>query len=519
MKNLPNLLIITLVNLLISSSSFAQSPEKMSYQAVVRNSDGLLLANRSVGIRIQILQSSEFGAAVYVETHTRPTNANGLVTLEIGGGSVVMGSFSGINWSAGPYFLKTEIDPGGGTSYSIIGTTQLLSVPYALQSKRVTTEADPVFTVSPAAGITGTNITNWNTAYGWGNHSGLYRPVSWVPSWTDVTAKPTEFPPSTHPHSAVDITSGTLPVARGGTGAASFTSGNVLIGSGTGAITTLSRSGIDTRTAFPSAAHTHGDITSDGRIGTTAARLVMTGLDGKLAAAGGTAPGQIMYWTASGWALIPPGSTGQVLTIVNGVPTWLGTGAGTNDVFNPATGKIWMDRNLGATRVATTSTDANAYGHLYQWGRGTDGHQSRTSGTTSTLSSSNTPGHGNFITVTTSPHDWRSPQNTNLWQGVSGVNNPCPAGYRLPTDAEWNAERLSWSSNNSAGAFATPLKLPVAGVRYSSNGSLYDVGSCGYYWSSSVEGTRSRALYFYSSSAGVNSDSRANGFSVRCLKD
>jgi hypothetical protein len=124
-----------------------------------------------------------------------------------------------------------------------------------------------------------------------------------------------------------------------------------------------------------------------------------------------------------------------------------------------------MDRNLGASRAATSSTDAEAYGDLYQWGRAADGHQKRTSGTTSTLSNSDTPGHGNFILAPNSPYDWRSPQNNNLWQGVNGTNNPCPAGYRLPTEAELNAERLSWSSNNAAGAFASPLKLPVAGYR------------------------------------------------------
>jgi hypothetical protein len=124
-------------------------------------------------------------------------------------------------------------------------------------------------------------------------------------------------------------------------------------------------------------------------------------------------------------------------------------------VTNPATGKTWMDRNLGASQVATSSTDANAYGDLYQWGRGSDGHQCRNSPNTSTLSSTDQPGHGSFIF---SPSDWRSPQNGNLWQGLSGINNPCPSGYRLPTEAELNSERLSWISNNAAGAFASPLK-------------------------------------------------------------
>ena len=189
------------------------------------------------------------------------------------------------------------------------------------------------------------------------------------------------------------------------------------------------------------------------------------------------------------------------------------------DVLNPATGKTWMDRNLGASRAAESSTDDQAYGHLYQWGRAADGHQVRTSGTTSTLSSSDTPGHGDFITVNSSPWDWRSPQNDNLWQGINGINNPCPAGYRLPTEAEWDAERQSWGSNNAAGAFASPLKLPVAGHRYFSNGSLFIVGSYGDYWSSTVDGARSRRLLFYSTSARMGSYYRASGLSVRCLKD
>jgi uncharacterized protein (TIGR02145 family) len=189
------------------------------------------------------------------------------------------------------------------------------------------------------------------------------------------------------------------------------------------------------------------------------------------------------------------------------------------EVLNPATGKIWMDRNLGASRAAISSTDAEAYGHLYQWGRAADGHQLRNSPTTSTLSNSDNPGHGNFILAPNSPYDWRNPQNNNLWQGINGLNNPCPAGYRLPTIAELDAERLSWSTNNAAGAFNSPLKLPFGGYRYRGNGSLDGVGSYGRYWSSTVDGFISRVLYFYSSTADTSDGNRANGGSVRCLKD
>ncbi len=162
-----------------------------------------------------------------------------------------------------------------------------------------------------------------------------------------------------------------------------------------------------------------------------------------------------------------------------------------------ATGKVWMDRNLGATQVATSSTDADSYGDFYQWGRATT----------------------DFTTVTSYPYDWSSPQNNNLWQGVNGANNPCPDGFRIPTETEWNAERQSWSSNNAAGALASPLKLSMAGNRSNRNGSVRGVGSGGGYWSSTVSGPYSRYLYFYSDAADVSTYRRADGRSVRCLKD
>ena len=114
---------------------FSQTPEKMSYQAVIRNASNALVSNHAVGIKISILQGTTTGSSVYTETHTVTTNANGLASLQIGGGTVVSGTFSSIDWANGPFFIKTETDPNGGSSYTIMGTSQLLSVPYALYAK------------------------------------------------------------------------------------------------------------------------------------------------------------------------------------------------------------------------------------------------------------------------------------------------------------------------------------------------------------------------------------------------
>jgi uncharacterized protein (TIGR02145 family) len=123
------------LSIVLAASAFSQAPQKMSYQAVIRNSSNQLVTSHAVGMQISILQSSETGTPVYVETQTSTTNANGLVTIEIGAGTIITGTFALIDWSSGPYYIKSETDPSGGTNYSITGTSQLLSVPYALYSK------------------------------------------------------------------------------------------------------------------------------------------------------------------------------------------------------------------------------------------------------------------------------------------------------------------------------------------------------------------------------------------------
>ena len=160
------MLIIALAYLLTCTSVFAQSPEKMSYQAVVRDSDHNLITGTAIGMQISILQSSGTGTSVYTETQKPTTNPNGLVTVEIGTGTVQSGDFSAIDWANDTYFIKTEIDPVGGTTYTIAGTSQLISVSYALHAKTVTTETDPAYTASQAANITATDITNLSNLSG-----------------------------------------------------------------------------------------------------------------------------------------------------------------------------------------------------------------------------------------------------------------------------------------------------------------------------------------------------------------
>ncbi len=187
------------------------------------------------------------------------------------------------------------------------------------------------------------------------------------------------------------------------------------------------------------------------------------------------------------------------------------------DVINPITGKTWMDRNLGAEQV-------NSLGDLYQWGRRADGHQCRNNLlTTGTQSSIDQPSYSNFILSTSAELDWRNPKNDNLWQGIDGVNNPCPIGYRIPTITELSEERSSWSSDNASGALSSPLGLVRAGRRDYENGSMTSNNTMGSYWSNTFRNLSGYpyawGLYIFTSSAQLMSYPRGEGLSVRCIKN
>jgi len=213
-------------------------------------------------------------------------------------------------------------------------------------------------------------------------------------------------------------------------------------------------------------------------------------------------------------------------------------------------GKCWLDRNLGASQVATAYNDSLAYGNLFQWGRLDDGHQIRTSGTTTVLSSDDIPGHNNFIIskdiesllhnrydriiAASYYYDWRFPKNDNLWQGDKGINNPCPSGWRVPTRQEWQVEFDSWRYPEKGPeqwlypekridarpyAMNSTLKLPAGGYRAGKDGLLDDEGEKGYYWSSNVSGVDAINLDFYNASIFIGNYFRVYGFSVRCIKD
>ena len=160
--------IYLIILLFIGVAASAQSPDKMSYQAVLRDANGAILKNQNVTIQFTVIQPSTPGTPVYQEFHRPTTNTSGLVSIYIGTGTVSSGNFSAVDWSSGPYFLQTEIDPTGGFNYVISSTTELVSVPYALHANVADSliggvnETDPVFNGSISKGIGATDTAYWN---------------------------------------------------------------------------------------------------------------------------------------------------------------------------------------------------------------------------------------------------------------------------------------------------------------------------------------------------------------------
>ena len=534
--------IITLLFLVISHMAFSQAPEKMSYQAVIRDSNNNIISNQSISIRISILRGSPTGNTVYSETHSKSTNFNGLISLEIGEGSNKIGSIGGIQWDKDQYFIQTETDPYGGNSYLLNGVNQILSVAYALHSNTADSliggglgPQGPIGLTGPQGpiGLTGPQGLKGDTgATGPQGPIGLTGPQG-LKGDTGATGPqgpigltgPQGLKGDTGvagPQGPIGLTGpqGAMGLLPNGTAAGNtpYWDGSQWVVNNSNIHNNSGGIGINTSTPDASA---QLDIVSTTK-GFLPPRMTTVQRDSISSPAAGlviynTTSNCLNFYAGSTWhetcgTIIPP-------SIANYPPgsVFCALGAAAVvDVTNPTTGKTWMDRNLGASQVATSSTDNLAYGDLYQWGRASDGHQCRISPTTASFSNTDQPGIGNFILAPNTIGDWRSPQNNNLWQGVNGINNPCPIGYRIPTESELNTEILSWSSNTSSAAFFSPLKFTLPGYRNRSSGSIFLVNSLGRYWSSTVSSTGSRILNI----GGANqTQMRANGFAVRCIKN
>ena len=235
-------------------------------------------------------------------------------------------------------------------------------------------------------------------------------------------------------------------------------------------------------------------------------------------------------WNGTKW-LSFCGDSGYIPCIVNG--------AGDTKLKFMAynLGAAEVVKNMSAEQQAAHTTPADTYGDLYQWGRMADGHEKRTSPTTAgPVSALNANGQptgtaiGNFIRISSTPFDWRSPQNDNLWGVPKTVQDPCPPGWRVPTREEWLAvidnNTTTWQSSPVAGFKISPdggttttLFLPAALNRQRETGDVLGTNERGFYWSSTVDDIRAQGLLFSEGGVLVTSTGRALGLSVRCVSD
>jgi hypothetical protein len=414
MKKVFILLILILIGSMIL---YSQVPQAMTYKAIAKDDWGVALPNKAITLRFTIIQGSEIGPEVYRETQYTVTNKFGLMDVQIGKGIADIGYFPAIDWSLGIYYIKIEMDPKGGSDFRLEDPAhQLLSVPYALYAGSsadvfsgnyndlynrptrlsefsndmgfIAYESDPVFTAHPANGITSGNITNWNTAFGWGNHAGLYRPVDYVPAWSEITSKPTTLTgygitdAMNTSHAANGITESNIinwnTAYSWGTHAGLYKPISYVPAWGdvTDNPFSITSSAADQLLKYNTVTskwenwtptflvtEVDGSVTNEIQdLNLTEDKLIITnnpaaleidltqykadgsetkivsGINVTVTGSGTTAspysinstsagvtgnnPGDMQYWDGKEWVLVPVGSNGQVLTLVNGVPTW-----------------------------------------------------------------------------------------------------------------------------------------------------------------------------------------------------
>jgi uncharacterized protein (TIGR02145 family) len=510
--------IAILVAVLITTTLWSQNvPQKMSYQAVIRDASGLLVISKVIGMEINIRQGSLTGTIVYTETQTPTINANGLVSIEIGGGT----GFSTINWSGDKYFIETKtaiVAPL--TTYTIIGTSQLLSVPYALHAKTAEsvsgtipesdpvytswnkstgisitknqisdlgtyltsyTETDPIFGASPANGITTQLISNWNTASSWGDHAGLYRPINYIPEWTEITNKP-DFAKWDKDSTDNVIITGNQTIAGNKTFTGTISASNNTI--------TNVASPVNTTDATNKA---YVDALQE-KINALENSMIISGayikdIDGNLYS-----------------------------TVKIGTQVWMAENLKTTKYSN---GDL-----IGTTTPATLDITSET-APKYQWA---------CSG-----SESNVATYGRLYT----------------FYVVTDTRNVCPIGWHVPSDAEWTtmesyliangynyngtntgnnyakamASTTGWTTSTTAGApgntdYPTYRNksgfTAVSGGNRFNNGTFINIGWYGYWWSSTENSTTNawiREVYCSNSNVGRYSHFKRGGYSVRCVRD
>ena len=535
MKNIYSLLLA----MLITTLSLAQAPQTMSYQAVIRDASGNLITEQEIGMKISILKGTADGMEVYTETMTPTTNKNGLVSIEIG----VEAGFADIDWSDGPYFLKTETDPEGGMSYTISGTNQLLSVPYALHAKSAETvtggitETDPVYSGSEAANIDATDITNLINLSGVNTGDQDLSTLATKTALGDSTAQVR----SEIPDVSGFLTTETDPEVAANFDFTDAADGDLLQFNGTKWVKVTPDYISDyTVTETDVTAHeaaltvTESQISDLGSYIETETQNLSDVISNNNSANGQiknvTDPTDAQDAVTKAYvddllARIEAVENSEPVVLANGITD---TRDGNHYEVVKIGNQIWMAENLKyLPSVVGPGTGSETAPYYYVYGYdGTDVNAAKATANYTT--------YGVVYNWTAAMAGLAS-STTN----TSGIQGVCPTGWHLPSDAEWTeltdylgtdagsklaGNAILWTDgtlDQNANFGETGFTALPGGYRYS-DGAFYDIGFGGLWWGATEFSAASawyRFMVYSTSSVGRSYDGKEFGFSVRCVRD
>ena len=499
---------LLILGLILSAITFGQAPNKMSFQTVVRNNLGKLVANKSIGVRLSLLKTTATGTAVYVEQHTKTSNTNGLLTLEVGSGSVATGTFSTIDWSQGPYFLKTEMDMNGGANYTISGVTEFVSVPYAKMAENAN-NANSVKTVAKGSNIG--DMCYWNG-------------TTWVPLNKGTQGQTLTFCDGKPAWTIGGVCPGTITALN----CSSATNNGTLTATLTATTTATGVTSVISYTGGNGGVHNGQIVTSTGVTGLTATLQagIFSNGNGNLTY---TITGTPATSGTASFALNIGGKTCTVTRTVAIAPQNPTSGYGSNitDIEGNPYKTVyigtqqWMGENLKTAKYNDGTTIPNITDNT-QW-------QNNTTGAWAYYNNDavNNAKYGKL-------YNWYAVSKTS-----NGNKNVCPTGWHIPTDAEWKVLTDYLGGNSVAGgklkevgttnwispntdATNTSLFTGLPGGYLVYYGNYDGIGTTGNWWSWSEGITDSAWFPFLSKDYGYASSFYVNkgfGLSVRCLRD
>ena len=528
--------------------AIAQAPQKINFQSILRNSSGEVVGNGSVGLKISILSGSIDGSSVYSETHVKTTDASGLISIQIGNGTVISGIFANIDWGGASHFIKLEVDFSGGSNYVVLGTQELMSVPYAMYASKTDTSALNLtsrlatkLNVTDTVSLSNRINANANTNSG-SSDTSLLNLTSRLATKLNVTdtaslsnrinAKLTKTDTASLSN-RIDLKltktdtsslSNRIDLKLTKTDTASLSNRIDLKLTKTDTASLSNR--IDGKLTKTDTASLSNRI--DLKLIKTDTASLSNRIDAKLNRSdfpGGSTLGNILYWNGTNWANLAPGQNGQALILVNGIPSWSTISTTVTDIdgntYNTVQigSQVWMIENLKTSRYRNGGLIPNVTDNT-AWSNSTIGAWSYYNN-----AEANNAIYGKL-------YNWYTTLGDTL----------CPTGWGVPTDAEWTTltnylggESVAggkmktigttyWNSPNTGATNESGFSVLPGGYRSYDDGSFYSIRFNAVFWSATEGGSHYSSAWFRYLGDASGSVLRFNndkslGASVRCLRD